>query len=70
MSLLREFADKWKLKVEGERISSCYGFIMECNGESWYWTHSHTPTNIGHRFFHIREWGDEIEAVFLVLGEN
>jgi hypothetical protein len=54
MSLLSEFAEKWNaamLKVEGERIPGCYGFIMECNSELWFWTHSHSPD--GHRFFAI-----------------
>jgi len=71
--MLSEFAEKWNLKIEGERIHGCYGFIMECNGELWCWTHSHTSTvlpSAGHKFFPIRDWADEIEAMYFMLGED
>jgi hypothetical protein len=74
MRLLSEFAEKWKLKIEGERIPGYYGFIMECNGQLWCWTHSHTP-DYGHRFFAIgfspsdTGW-DEVKAVYFVVGPD
>ena len=67
LSLLNQFAEKWKLKIEGERIPGCYGFIMECNGELWCWTHSHTP-DCGHSFFPIQNVYDEAAAVYLMVG--
>ena len=66
MSLLLEFAEKWNLKIEGECISGCYGFIMECNGELWCWTHSHTP-DCGHSFFPIQYDYDEAAAVYWLV---
>jgi hypothetical protein len=67
MSLLSEFAEKWKLQVEAERISGRYGFIMECNGELWCWTHSYTP-DCGHTLFPIQNGYDEVKAVYFMVG--
>ena len=66
-SLLSEFAEMWKLKIDGERIPGYYGFIMECNGQLWCWTHSHTP-DCGHRFFPILEGWDEVKAAYFMVG--
>jgi hypothetical protein len=51
MTLLKEFAVAWGLKMEGERIPGLYGYICEYNGELWVWTHSHAPN--GHELFPI-----------------
>ena len=38
MSLLKDFATAWGMKVEGERIPGPNGFIMEHQGQLWVWT--------------------------------
>jgi hypothetical protein len=69
MTLLEQFASQWAdqgFKVESERIHGVYGFIMEQNREQWVWTHSHAPN--GHEYFPIRNWGDVLKAVCLMIG--
>jgi len=66
VTLIEQFAALWGLKLEGERIHGLYGFIFEHDGELWIWTHSHSLS--GHVFFPIKNWGDEIQAVFQMLG--
>ena len=70
LSLLNEFAEKWKLKIEGKewkRISGSYGYIAEYDSRLWCWTHSHTP-DYGHKFFPIGDGWDEVKAVYFIVG--
>lgn len=66
MTLLREFAVQWGLKIEGDRILGAHGFITEHNGELWVWTHSYSPN--GHEFFPIAADWDEVEAMIRMIG--
>jgi hypothetical protein len=66
-SVLRDFAACWRfLRIEGDRIPGCYGFLTEHDGELWMWTHSHSPN--GHEFFPVIEPHDFLKAVVLLLG--
>jgi hypothetical protein len=64
MSLLEDFAIEWGLKVDGERISSPHGFIMEHQGLLWIRTHSYSPN--GHVFFPITDWAAELKALAII----
>lgn len=68
MILLEQFASDWQLKIVGDRIPGCYGYIEEHNGELWVWTHSYSPG--GHKFFRIEGWVDEFKAVYLMRPEG
>lgn len=60
MVLLQEFEAKWAdlgLKIEGDRIPGFYGFVTQCNGQLWAWTHSYSPS--GHKFFPVLNGWDE-----------
>lgn len=67
MNLLEEFAANWSnpgLKVEGDRVSGCYGFVIEYNGQLWLWTHSYSPS--GHEFFPLTSCYFETKALQLI----
>jgi hypothetical protein len=61
MTLLQEFALRFGLKVQGERIYGFHGFISEHDGRLWIWTHSHSPN--GHRFAPLRTQIEEQAAL-------
>lgn len=57
MTLLQEFALRYGLEIQGERVYGFYGFIAEHGGKLWMWTHSHSPN--GHRFVSFKARDEE-----------
>ena len=57
MTLLQEFALRFGLEIQGQRIYGFYGFISEHDGKLWMWTHSHSPN--GHQFVSFKPRDEE-----------
>ncbi len=61
MTLLQEFALRFGLEIQTDRIYGSYGFISEHDGKLWIWTHSHSPN--GHSFTSFKTDAEEWVAL-------